>query len=230
MTPDDHTIYEDWDAAYVLGALSPAERREFEDHLSECERCRAAVAELAPMPGLLARVATADAETLLIEDTPSPASASADLVRLVRLDTARRRRTRRMRIVVGIAAAAVVAGAIAVPLSLQAGGSAHQSLTMQAVGNAPVSASLQLSSVAWGTRLDLKCSYAESPAESGQTWSYGLFVTGRDGSTSELSTWKIGAGATARLQAGTALPISDISRIEVRALGSGAVILQSQLG
>ncbi len=230
MTPDDHNHYEDWDAAYVLGALSPAERREFEEHLSGCERCRAAVAELAPMPGLLARVAAPDAEALLPEDTAPSGSASAELVRLVRLDTVRRRRIRRMRVVVGIAAAAVVAGAIAVPLSLQAGVQARQTLTMQAVGSAPVSASLQLSSVAWGTRLDLKCSYAESPSESGRSWSYGLFVTGRDGSTSELSTWKIGAGATARLQAGTALPISDISRIEVRALSSGAVILESQLG
>ena len=230
MTPDDHTIYEDWDAAYVLGALSPAERREFEEHLSGCERCRAAVAELAPMPGLLARVATADAETLLIEDTTSPGSASADLVRLVRLDTARRRRTRRMRIAVGIAAAAVVAGAIAVPLSLQAGAPAHENLTMQAVGNAPVSASLQLSSVAWGTRLDLKCSYAESPSESGRTWSYGLFVTGGTAAPANCRPGRSGQEQPRASRPGTALPIGDISRIEVRALGSGAVVLQSQLG
>ena len=229
MTPDDHAGYADWDAAYVLGALSPAERREFEEHLGGCERCRAAVAELAPMPGLLARVATADAEALLIEDPAPSGAASADLIRLVRLDTVRRRRTRRMRIAVGIAAAAVVAGAIAVPLSVQSGVHPHQTLTMQAVGKAPVSASVQLSSVAWGTKLDLKCSYAESPYDNERTWSYGLFVTGRDGSTSELSTWKIGAGATAKLQAGTALKIGDISRIEVRALDSGTVILQSQL-
>src|SRR4029450_13226426 len=32
-----------WDAAYVLGALSPAERREFEEHLSSCKSCQAAV-------------------------------------------------------------------------------------------------------------------------------------------------------------------------------------------
>ena len=43
-----------WDAAYVLGALSPAERREFEEHLASCPPCQAAVSELAAMPGLLA--------------------------------------------------------------------------------------------------------------------------------------------------------------------------------
>ena len=46
MTATDHTRYAEWDAAYVLGALSPAERREFEEHLDECEKCRAAVTEL----------------------------------------------------------------------------------------------------------------------------------------------------------------------------------------
>ncbi len=40
MTPG-HAHYADWDAAYVLGSLSPAERREFETHLEGCERCRA---------------------------------------------------------------------------------------------------------------------------------------------------------------------------------------------
>ena len=41
MTPD-HAHYADWDSAYVLGALEPAERREYEAHLERCERCRAA--------------------------------------------------------------------------------------------------------------------------------------------------------------------------------------------
>ena len=53
-----------WDAAYVLGALSPAERREFEEHLATCPHCQAAVSELAGMPGLLAQVSPADAAML----------------------------------------------------------------------------------------------------------------------------------------------------------------------
>ena len=38
--------YATWDAAYVLGALSSSDRREYEAHLEGCERCRAAVAEV----------------------------------------------------------------------------------------------------------------------------------------------------------------------------------------
>ncbi len=49
---DDHP-YRTWDAAYVLGSLSSADRREFEAHLDRCPSCRTAVAELAPLPRLL---------------------------------------------------------------------------------------------------------------------------------------------------------------------------------
>ena len=44
------------DGAYVLGALDPAERAEFEAHLRTCAACRAEVAEIAPLPGLLGLV------------------------------------------------------------------------------------------------------------------------------------------------------------------------------
>ena len=57
MSSDRHAH---WDAAYVLGALSAAERQEYEDHLTSCPSCRDAVAELAGMPGLLARVPTGE--------------------------------------------------------------------------------------------------------------------------------------------------------------------------
>ncbi|KMO74307.1 Anti-sigma-L factor RslA [Mycolicibacterium chlorophenolicum] len=42
-----------WDAAYVLGSLCSAERREFEAHLGLCASCRAAVAELSDLPLIL---------------------------------------------------------------------------------------------------------------------------------------------------------------------------------
>src|ERR1700738_1996068 len=41
------------DGAYVLGALSPAERAAFERHLPGCASCRESVADLAVLPGLL---------------------------------------------------------------------------------------------------------------------------------------------------------------------------------
>ena len=53
--------YATWDAAYVLGSLSPADRREFEAHLSGCPSCTQAVAELSGMPALLSKL---DSETV----------------------------------------------------------------------------------------------------------------------------------------------------------------------
>lgn len=52
----DHNDYATWDAAYVLGSLSPDDHREFEAHLDRCASCRQAVAELAHLPALLSLV------------------------------------------------------------------------------------------------------------------------------------------------------------------------------
>ena len=51
MNDPDHAQFAEWDAAYVLGALSPADRRRFEAHLQECDACRDAIVELAPTIG-----------------------------------------------------------------------------------------------------------------------------------------------------------------------------------
>ena len=48
--------FAEWDGAYVLGSLSPADRLQFEQHLSGCADCARGVRELAGMPGLLGRV------------------------------------------------------------------------------------------------------------------------------------------------------------------------------
>jgi carotenoid cleavage dioxygenase-like enzyme len=47
-----HT-YATWDAAYVLGALSDADRREFEAHMVGCGTCREAVTDLADLLPLM---------------------------------------------------------------------------------------------------------------------------------------------------------------------------------
>jgi hypothetical protein len=42
------------DASYVLGALTPAERRLFQRHLARCSRCQASVRQLTQVQWLLA--------------------------------------------------------------------------------------------------------------------------------------------------------------------------------
>ena len=58
---DDHARFAEWDAAYVIGALSPADRREFEAHLDSCERCMRAVAEASKVLATARRARAAEA-------------------------------------------------------------------------------------------------------------------------------------------------------------------------
>src|SRR5271156_3236012 len=51
-----HDKYAMWDAAYVLGSLSSAERREFEAHNADCPLCPSAVGELSGLPALLSQL------------------------------------------------------------------------------------------------------------------------------------------------------------------------------
>ena len=60
----DGDEFAEWDAAYVLGALGPSDRRAYERHLAGCAACRSAVAELAGLPGLLGTISPAHARAL----------------------------------------------------------------------------------------------------------------------------------------------------------------------
>ena len=89
----------------VLGVIDPEERPAVEAHLAGCERCAAELAELAVLPGLLHRVASADAAAGL----PSPPPRFSE--RVVAAARARARRQQLRLAAVGAAAAAVVAAA-----------------------------------------------------------------------------------------------------------------------
>lgn len=63
--------YREWDGAYVMGSLSPSERREYERHLSTCAECTAEVASLAGISGILSGVPTEQAMALLPNPPPT---------------------------------------------------------------------------------------------------------------------------------------------------------------
>jgi hypothetical protein len=56
--------------AYLLGALDPAERSAFEEHLETCPACQAELLRLAPLPGLLQRLTPEDYAEIEIGDAP----------------------------------------------------------------------------------------------------------------------------------------------------------------
>jgi hypothetical protein len=240
------------DAAYVLGALSPADRREFEDHLKDCQECRESVQRLAGMPGLLALTTVDDIEETGpgVPDTILPA-----LIRRAR--SVRRRR----RLAVGGLLAASIAVLIAlvgsvISESLEtypeaasapsgtsapatpggANGGTEPNATVTTTAPAvdepmtpllpgPMSASVELADKRWGTAITVVCQYEQ---EVDPAIAYDITVIDTDGGSASAGTWRAVAGATSRISAATALTRDHIAALEVR-LPDGEPILRSSL-
>lgn len=218
----EHPQYAEWDAAYVLGALSTSDRRLFEAHLAECALCRAAVAELAPTVGLLSRV-TADVVTRLDEgpDAGGPAT-------LISLAGERRRRRRRVGWIAAAAAfALLVPAAVGTGLALSAATQPTASFALEEVRDVTLEASVRLTDVAWGTRVDLECRYPPGGDAPPGGWVYALAVIGVDGDET-VSTWRAAPGTTSTLSGATALAVDDIRAVEIRS-ASGEVLMRRDL-
>jgi hypothetical protein len=223
--------YTTWDGAYVLGSLSPADRLEFENHLTGCLDCSRAVRDFAGLPGLLGRL---DAE-VFDEREPEPVPDTL-LPRLV--DAMHRGQRRRTWLTAGLAAAAAVVvtmGGVLV-LDQSTGGSPSAGPTsvvtstaqpMTQVGNDPMTASVSLTPVAWGTRVDMTCSYPQfrSDYEGG---SYALVVHTLHGGTEQIATWNGLPGKTMHLTAATASQKAQITSVEVTKI-DGSPVLRLEL-
>jgi predicted anti-sigma-YlaC factor YlaD len=207
-----------FDAAYVLGALSPEDRQRFEDHLRTCDRCAVAVRDLAGLPGLLARV---DTPAVVPDPGPLPPDLLPAVLRRVR-------RGRRLRFAVTTAsvavavAACVALGVVAWPAP--APSALPPPVAMTALGQFPVRADARLAAFDWGTQVDMSCRY--TGARSGGE--YLLVAIGRNGVETELATWKAVPDDTARIVIGTALKTPDLAALEIRA-GSGLPLLRLTL-
>ena len=229
------------DGAYVLGSLSPAERLAFEEHLPGCAECSRGVRDLAGLPGLLAQVDVADLE-VPTPDAPLPPTLLPALVREARGE---QRRRSVLTAAVAAAVAAVFVGALAVGGAFDRSPASTSAATpgptptagrtvapvgeaMLPVGSGPVRAAVAVTGVAWGTRLDLTCTYADTGDGSGydgeSAGAYALVVHTREGGVEQVATWKALPGRTMRLSGATATGRSDITSVDVRT-ADGRVVL-----
>lgn len=225
--------YREWDGAYVLGALSPEERLEFEVHLAECAACTAAVAESAGVPGVLHRLDAATAVRLrdLPAAAPQEDEAAAGVARIAG------RVQRRRRFVAAAAAAAVVAavgggigGGIVVGSALSSRSStvSATSAQLRPVGGSAVSASLTMSTIAEGTRLDWHCRYPPNRRWSGTT-AYRLVVQTSDGAWRTVATWSASGDEADGLSTVTSIPRQDIRAVEIRLPGATTALAAVRL-
>lgn len=226
MTTDEFGPY---DAAYVLGALSPADRREFEDHLKVCAACAASVSELAGLPGLMSRVSI---DQLTAEPEPVPETLLASLARAVRRERARRR------LAVGAAAVAaaclIAAGAVAItrpdsparaPVTSSASTpSGSASLALTAVVPSPVTASARLVDMAWGTQIDLTCAYRTTALYPAGSVPYSMVVIDRQGAAEQVATWKALPNRTLTVMGASARARQDIAAVEIRTVGGQTIL------
>ena len=197
-------------AAYVLGALAPEERAAFEAHLPDCAHCIRTVAELAGVPGLLARVSPSD----LTDPPPAPETLLPRLLASVH----RRNRRRRLAVVLAAAAAvlAAVLGTVELTGGIGTGPGGRPAVAMHRVADVPLSATVSLTREPGGSVLSMHCHYWGRYAGSG-TWTtpYALVVTGTDGGRHRLATWRVGPDGNASVSASVDVPPQQIALIEL---------------
>ncbi len=245
-TPDK---FAHWDAAYVLGALSPAERREFEEHLAGCPSCQAAVSELAAIPGLLAQVSPGDAAMLsmAVDNDPGrgePSTTGAAEKELIEpgpppsllpkmIKAARVRRRKMLAAVAGIAAAVLLAiGGVAVaagllPLTPEG----PQRVAFSPVVPTSITAVADVVPAGDGTEIKVECQYGEvnEPRPGGGHEYYSIFVVDRSGNASEIRNWPATPNKQMRPSGTTPLKVSQIADLEIRQTDTNEVLLRAPL-
>jgi anti-sigma factor RsiW len=232
---DSHD-YATWDAAYVLGSLSPADRREFEAHLSVCPLCTQAVAEISGMPALLSKLDSETVTAIAADQTAEPPMAPNLLPSLLSTVRRRRGRTRLMAWSASAAAAAVLAIGVFVgvaghsPTSAppRAGVSALPSaLPMAQIGTKALESTVSFSSQHWGTVIDLRC-VCLAPVYAHHD-RLAMVVVSRDGTHTQLATWVADPGHTATPGGSISTPVDQIAAVQVVSADNGKVLLERSL-
>jgi hypothetical protein len=222
--------------AYVLGALAPGEREDYERHLAGCPECRHEVAQLAVLPGLLARLEPTVAEAIARDGRAAevlPKAPETLLPQTLLALKARRnaqRRRRRWQAFSGVVVAsclAVAAGVVVEQVhdtsnrpSPQASGSVQPDPSMVAMRallpGVPVDATVAISPLHGGTQVHMHCWYhAAKPTT--EKWTLRLVVVSEQGGVEEeVTRWTASDGDDVVMKEFARMPPSDIGKVEVR--------------
>lgn len=229
--------YAQWDAAYVLGALSVAERREFEDHLAECSACQRAVSELVGMPGLLAQVPAADAVALSdpgMEDLPP--SLVSKVIRRRASDVRRGWLTAAalvLTLLIGGAVGYLIHGAQPGQPDAAPTASAPnpRRLAFVPVRPSSMTAVVDVVKVGSGTELRVECQYGSGGSHNPSAYAeYAIYVVDRSGDAVRAKTWKAKPDKVMTPTATSPLRPDQIAAIEIRTVESDTTLMRARLG
>jgi hypothetical protein len=205
------------DGAYVLGALSPAERAAFEQHLAGCPACREAVAQLAVLPGLLRRLGPQEATQPLAESVDR-------LPRLIeRVHMGRRKRARQRRLSTVSLVALCLALLAGMGITVLRGDHPHYAIwtnppmvpMTQVAAHTEVTAEVAVREVEGGVEVAMHCLYP-ADGRNARPWTFRLVALGSDGATEQVGSWTAAPGQDVTLTGTTRFHLSDLVRLELR--------------
>ena len=200
--------------AYVLGALDPAGRARLERHLQTCRHCRAELARLAGLPGLLRRVGV---DVLEVQDDPPPRMLEDLLVRVAAEREAApaamparprpRRPSRRQWLLVAASAAVLAVAGLTIG---QVVDREPASTTISAIDpTTDVRLDVTLRTTAQGTEVAVRV----SGVPAGE-WCR-LVVVADDGREEVAGTWRATYQGTAEIIGATSIPVAELSAVRV---------------
>jgi len=220
--PDDDLA--EWDAAYVLGALSLEDRRTYENYLAANPARSAELTELAGMPGILNALSRDEAVALTDLAGAQPSQDRPDNVSSLASAAAKRKqRSRRTWLATAVAAAAalVITGGVVGATVFPRSPAPVQTVAMQAMQPTPrggLTAELAVTEKKWGTELNWACQYTKDWSR--DVGSYDIVVTTHDGVQSAVGSWKPAGDEATGLSAATSIPTSQIRTVDIRVTGS----------
>jgi hypothetical protein len=211
------------DGAYVLGALSPAERAAYERHLATCSFCREAVADIAVLPGLLGRLDPTEFERLLQPDLPRARPARnrmPDLVTAAQRTRRKERKRTRVRVLSTAAAAACLALVVGLGMVFVIGRDSGPTtppvgptVAMSAVSaEIPVSATINLAGATGGTKINLVCFYSKRDADL-KPYTVRLMAYGPDEEQEQVGSWVASPGKEFSMSGVTHFGAGTLSRL-----------------
>ena len=216
--PDDLA---EWDAAYVLGALSQEDRRTYENYLATNPERNAEFADLAGMPDLLDVLSPEEALALTDLGSSPPVEDRPDNVSSLAAASAKRRNRR-----AGIAAVVAAAAAFAIVGGVVGATVFSRPPTVQTVAMSPMqpgsraglTAQLAVTEKKWGTELNWACEYTKDWSRDVE--SYDIVVTTKSGAQSVVGSWRPAGDEATGLSAATSIPTSEIRSVDIRVTGT----------
>jgi hypothetical protein len=221
MTDDDLA---EWDAAYVLGALSLEDRRTYESYLAANPARAAELTELAGLPGILNALSRDEAVALTDLAGAEPSDDRPDNVAsLAHAAAKRQRRTRRTVLATALASAAalLIAGGVVGATVFSRSTPPAQTVAMQPMEPTPregLTAQLAVTEKKWGTELNWACEYTKDWSRDVE--SYDIVVTTRSGGQMVVGSWRPAGDEATGLSAATSVPTSEIRTVDIRVSGT----------